>query len=277
MKNNRIKTGAGILLFLFIIGMLSYFFYSLNQRQQVERIDLDQIAISESSEIISINQPNAFISMLEHQPQLNSFFQRIIPEDYFRLLKHIKHAPVLISYFPQGNLLYYPIYNAQDNIRTCFGEEQSIQVNDENICFRFYPRKSGSYFGYCKYKEIIIAGYSLNLLKKAVKELQKKPIYRSEKKDLKTLNDKNSLMQIHLFSNTPPLEQTLDVFLHEKQVCCLLQKPLEGISDSIIALNADSLSIEIQNKISNIKIDTNYSIDESFVYYTFCCPLYFNR
>ena len=277
MREHGTKTVTGLLFFLLLAGILGYFLYNLEQKQKMEQIDLQKLVSSEVTGQLFINRPAEFISVLNRQPQLNRFFQSIIPDDYFRLLKHIKYSPALLACYPKGIVFYYPIYNTHDRIQTCFKGESSIQVSENNMRFRFYARDSNQYFGYYQYKNIIIASYSLSLLKQITKELKLKKIDQSKTDYLKGETDRNTLIKMSLAQNVDSIWQTMDIFLHEKQVCCLLQKQLAEVPDSLIAKMADSLAQKIQNRIPDLEIHSGFSKDASSVYYTFCTPLLSNR
>ena len=92
--------------------------------------------------VLSINKPIQFSKVLEHHPQLKNLFQtHWIPEEIiFNLLSQVNILHFMACY-PQGVVIYYHLYNEQDEVLLCFPKESFVAVKNEAIHFEFLSER----------------------------------------------------------------------------------------------------------------------------------------
>lgn len=274
MRAYRTEIIGALVISLIIIGAVVFFLSHLNEKQAEGRMDLYDLILPEAEQILSINKPTQFLKVLERQPQLNTYFKSFIAEDYINLLTYARHSPVLLVFYPQGVVMYYHLYNEQDEIAACFQTETSVSVREKDILFEFYPKASNLYLGKYLYKGIGVVSYSRKLLETVAGHHRSgSATFPSSLKGLKERVDNEALLNALFQSDAVSGWEAVDLFLHEEQVCCLYNQTFADTSDSLVAVTADSLTVLIEELIPGIKVQSGLSKDDSTVYYTFCTSL----
>lgn len=274
MRTYRTEMVYAVLVSLILVGAVVFVMYRMGRESKMERADLYDLILPDARCVISVNQPTRFMAMLERQPELNAYFREIIPADLVGLLDHVKHAPVLLVCYPQTVVACYPINDRRDRLTRYLDSRTSLKMKEEGVTFDFYPRDSRSYLGSYEYEGICVAGNSRKQLLSIAKVHERKSDGQSPvSKDCEALLDKSALVNSLYHIDATNEWQTFDVFMHDEQVCCFLNRPYRHEPDSLIQAMADSLSVCIRALVSGIEVHTGYSKDDSAVYYTFCAPL----
>lgn len=263
---------AGILIFCLITGAVVYFLSRLDRELASGQSDLFELVLPQAESVIVVNKPDEFCLMLKRQPQLDSFFRKIIPEDCLHLFRRIDNAPVLLTYYPQGVVMCYQQHDTRGGIDDYFKNEPSYPVEKDGIHFIYHPRSAKRYFGYYRHNGVCVSGYSRKLLE-AVAAVHTNPDGKGRQftDDLKGMFDKSALMNASFHSGTEM--ETLDLFMHEEQVCFLQDRPHSHLPDSLIHLITDCLSQKLEQQLPGLNIHSGFSRGDSVVYYTFCAPL----
>ncbi|GEM_PF-6767870 len=274
MKVFRTEIVGALVVSSVIIGAVVFFLSYFNEKQTEGRIDLYDLVLPGAEQILSVNKPFQFLGVLERQPGLSACFKSLIPEDYIHLLACAKHSPVLLAYYPQGVALYYHLHNGRDEISDNFKKEPFVSVKNEGIDFKFYPKASGLYLGNYQYKGVGVVSHSRKLLEIiADNHRSKRKINFLSLKELEEEPDREALLNVLFQSDSVSGWQTVDLFLHEEQVCCLYNRTFTEISDSLVATTGDSLKVFIEELIPGMKVQAGLSRSDSTVYYTFCTSL----
>lgn len=274
MKNYRGEIITTLFISLVIIGAIAFFYSNLNKKQTEEQIDIYDLILPEAEYVLSINKPFLFSTVLERQPQLNTYFKSLIPEDYFSLLTHVKHSSVLLAYYPQGVVMYYQLHNESDELSACFEDEISVAFKKDKVRFDFYPKAENRYLGKYLYEGVCVVSGNRKLLETVAEYHQsERTVCPSLLKKLRKKMDNGALLNA-LFQPDPISGwQTVDLFLHEEQVCCLYNQSFTKSVDTLLMATADSLVVLIEQIIPGIEVQSGLSRGDSVVYYTFCTPL----
>jgi len=274
MKAYRTEIVIAILCLVAIVGIVIFYLLRMDSDARVDRVDVYDLILPDAQAVLSINRPKEFIAMLKEQPQLNAYFREVLPDESFRLLYDLRYAPVLLVYYSQHVALYYPFHDMPGEKNACFPERYSVSVKKEGVSFEFYPQQSTKYWGCYLYKGVYVASYSRKLLE-AIAEVHRHgtgkcplPIKR-----IKDRFDKNALFNASFHTAADKEWLPMDVFIHEKQVCSLLNYPVSFDSDSLITEALDSFSRQMEQLIPGLTIQSDYSKGDSVVYYTFCTSL----
>lgn len=274
MRAYRNEIAGALIISLAIIGTIVFFLLHLKEKKAEGSLDLYSLILPDVDYVLSINKPIQFSKVLEHHPQLKNYFKTLIPEEYFNLLSQVKHSSILLACYPQGVVIYYHLYNEQDEVFACFPKESFVAVKNEAIHFEFYPKAPNQYLGKYIYEGVGVASSSRKLLE-LVAECHRKKNNTSIffQKGLKDKIDNEAILNAIFQYDFEPGWQTVDLFLHEEQVCCLYNHTFAEITDSIVTSTADNLKLLIEDQIPDIHVQSGISIADSIVYYTFCTPL----
>lgn len=270
MKAYRTEIISALLISLVIIGAVVFFFSRFKEKQR-EQMDLYDLILPEVKQVLSINKPFLFSEALKHQPELNTYFQTFIPEDYWDLFAHVKRTPVLLVYYPQGVVMHYHLQHERDEVSSCFQGLNFVPVKKRDIHLAFYPKTSSRYLGKYRHEGIGVISSSRKLLETIADNHQnKKETCLPSLKQLREKVDKGALLNALFQPDSTSGWQSVDLFLHEEQICCLYNQTRREQTDSLIAVNADSLTILIEKTIPGLKVQSGLSKDNTTVYYTFC-------
>ncbi|MDD4514562.1 hypothetical protein [Massilibacteroides sp.] len=274
MKILRAEIITLLLVVASIIGAIVFFFSFVGKEQKKEKTDLFDLLLPEPKSVLLINQPAEFISMLKRQPQLYLYFKEILPEDCYTFLACKKNSPVLLAFYAQG-IMFYSYSVGGDAV--WLKHSAFTTVKKEGIPLRFYPKTANQYLGFYQYNDVFVGSYSRKLLETTV-SLQKRgikdsPVYL---KELRRNIDKDALLNVFFYQEPESDWKALDVFLHESQVCCLLNSPNKQLPDSLLKVAGDSLSTRITALIPELQPQIGISKDDSIIYFTLCVPLFSN-
>lgn len=274
MKAFRTEINIVLLISVLTIGAIVFFLSRMDREQSIERTDLYDLVLPDPQMILSINKTQTFAAMLKRQSQLDAYFKSVIPDEYFELLSHVKNSSALLAYYPQGVLLFYQLSDADGKPEKYFQAKTSFSVKKDGIQFYYLPKAPQQYLGYYHHNGVCVSSNSRKLLENVASTDHSKADQDMQRvKTLRDGLDKNALLNCFLHIDSGLEWQAIDLFMHEEQVCFLLNQPFVQMSDSLISATADSLSLSISRFIPGLEFETGYSQDDSSLFYTFCAPL----
>lgn len=266
-----------------------FFFGIMEKEKTFVQTDLYTLIAPDADAILAVNRPSAFTKAILSKPAVYNAFASKIPKVYLSILQESGFSSMLLSFHPQGIILYAKASNDQVDqqvIERQFSSFSPQKQKKDKVTFTYYSDRENRFFGCYYYNGIWVASYSKKLLEE-VANLQTTGIHHlsSEQNRIRQTFDTNAPLNIMLQTNLlniyvqvdsvewKPENQWIgaDLFTSEGNICYFGSLPYQNTADTLYNGLSDTLSLRLESLFPQIQISHQINKEGKNVFFTGCC------
>lgn len=287
MRRLRRDIAACLGAFLLVVGIVSYFFGSLERNREAEEVDL-YAALPDGLECLLASDGQASVRQLIRQESpLGKVLAVHLPTRLVRLLEAAPACPWLLTFHEEGILLCLKTEEKrlrrweQELLRPLFGSYVPQRRKVGDVAYLFYPDTANRFLATYRQAGLWVGSYSKRLLETSVRQLTAPAVERTGQEPVRLARLSRQKVPLRLVVPADSLGIGLsgwavaDFYVGEEgETCCIGQLP-----SPIGGMAGDSLCLAMSEQLVSNLLDRFPMLDtlrcmpdrgEEILYFSLC-------